>query len=53
MIRTQIYITEEQRKGLRKKAYENDTKLSEEIRKAIDEYLRKDDTVGNQNQSMG
>ena len=43
MIRTQIYITKEQRESLRKKAYEDDTSLSDEIRKAIDAYLRKEE----------
>lgn len=42
MIRTQIYITMEQRESLRKKAYENDSSLSDEIRKAIDAYLREE-----------
>lgn len=41
MKRTNIYITDEQRKALKKLAYEHDTKMSEEIRKAIDEYLRR------------
>lgn len=43
MIRTQVYLSEEQRKELRRLAYINNTKLSEEIRKAIDAYLRKEE----------
>lgn len=41
MIRTQVYLTQEQREALRKLAYIKRTNISEEVRKAIDEYLRR------------
>lgn len=43
MIRTQVYLTQEQREALRKLAYVKRTNISEEVRKAIDEYLRRID----------
>ena len=42
MERTQIYFTEKEHKFLKKKAYENDTSMSEVIRKIIDDYIEKE-----------
>ncbi len=39
MVRTQIYLTEEEREDLRKIAKETGKKQSELIREAVDEYV--------------
>jgi hypothetical protein len=41
MNRTQIYLTENEHKSLKKEAYEKNVSMSEIIRTIIDEYLNK------------
>jgi Arc/MetJ-type ribon-helix-helix transcriptional regulator len=43
MVRTQIYLTEEQQKALRRRAASTRKKQSELIRQAIDQYLAQPD----------
>lgn len=43
MRRTQIYLTDEQRRGLRKAARRRGTSVAEVIRRAVDSFLRRDD----------
>ena len=39
MIRTQIYLTEEERKFFRKEAYEREVTMSEVIREILDKFI--------------
>ena len=39
MKRTQIYLTEEERKYFRKEAYEKEKTMSEAIREVLDRYI--------------
>jgi hypothetical protein len=39
MIRTQIYLTEEERKFFKKEAYEREIAMSEVIREILDKYI--------------
>lgn len=44
--RIQVFVSKEQKKELRRIAYEKETSVSEEVRKAVAEYLeRKRDNV--------
>lgn len=55
MIRTQIYLTEEQTKLLRKQSFEDNITVSEAIRKALDKELirKKDEALGKKRKNIG